>query len=357
MFDFLSPEIKKALSFRVYRYRFLGTYILIGFGSIILELIIYRSFLGLVYSLIAKIIGVAAGIFFAYIMNVRINFKVPKPKRQRAFFFFTSISLLSLSLNFLFYNQLINSGIHYELSRIIASGTLFLLGYLLHRRFSFKNFKKVGVAVYANGAENLKGVWERIGRYSDFIHVDIVDKTFKKDCADPALYRLETIRAYWPNSEIHCHLMSKIPLQWMETIIPHVDTIIIHTNIDDDINMVIKNIKKANKKTGICLQMNDPIDRYRTLMKKVDEVMLLCIPVAGESGQDFDISALEKISYINSLPGRSQFLLCIDGGINEHNISMIQAEKIISGSSVLNNSDPITQIMRLQTSSQYESSK
>ena len=38
------------------------------------------------------------------------------------------------------------------------------------------------------------------------------------------------------------------------------------------------------------------------------------------------------------------------------NISLIKSEKVVSGSYVLNDKDPIKNIMILQTSSQYESS-
>ena len=62
-----------------------------------------------------------------------------------------------------------------------------MVAYLLHRRFTFRDFKRVGVAIYANGVENLKDIYERIGQYPDFIHVDIVDQTFSEDAIETNL--------------------------------------------------------------------------------------------------------------------------------------------------------------------------
>ena len=60
------------------------------------------------------------------------------------------------------------------------------------------------------------------------------------------------------------------------------------------------------------------------------------------------------IKTINSLPFRNNFTLCVDGGVNEQIVNFLEAENIVSGSSVLKNSNPKKQIMRLQTAGRYE---
>ena len=77
----------------------------------------------------------------------------------------------------------------YEKSRFIISGCLFLLGYILHRKFSFSEHKRVGIAVYANGQEDISGIHEKIGSFPDFIHVDIVDSTFASNAIEAKTYR------------------------------------------------------------------------------------------------------------------------------------------------------------------------
>ena len=48
----------------------------------------------------------------------------------------------------------------YEATRLIISGLVFIFAYLLHRKYSFKDYKKIGVAIYANSVENLEKILE-----------------------------------------------------------------------------------------------------------------------------------------------------------------------------------------------------
>ena len=66
---------------------------------------------------------------------------------------------------------------------------------------------------------------------------------------------------------------------------------------------------------------------------------------------------IEKLKVINEHPFRKNFTVSVDGGVNDNVIRSISAEKVISGSYVLNSSFPQNNIMRLQTSSRYEESQ
>lgn len=355
MFNVLNPEISKKGSFFIYRYRFLGIYILIGVTSIILEVICYRGLerIGL-YPPFSKLVGLAAGIIFAYWMNVRFNFKVPTSKRNRAFFYFVLISTGSVIITFAFKGQLEELGWTYEKARFAASGSLFLIGYMFHRKFSFVDYKKVGVAIYANGIENIKEIYKKIGGFTDFIHVDIIDQSFGEFSVDPRSYRLEVIRAYWPKKQIQVHVMSRKPSKWINGTAPFVDTILIHMEIDEDVSNVLSLIHSWGKKAGICISIDTPVEKLKPYLNDVSIVMLLTIPKPGQSNQKFDMNALYKIDEINRWEERSRFSLCIDGGVNEKNIGLLDVEDVVSGSSVLNHSQPSRQIMRLQTSSSWE---
>ena len=116
---------------------------------------------------------------------------------------------------------------------MIISGVLFIVAYFLHRRFSFRDFKRVGVAIYANGVENLNSIHERIGHYPDFIHVDIVDSSFTSSPEEVKAYRMETIKALWRNQEIHTHIMSKTPSIWLSEVLPYSDIVYIHWECDE----------------------------------------------------------------------------------------------------------------------------
>jgi ribulose-phosphate 3-epimerase len=350
---FVNPELLPAVAFAAYRYRFLGIYVIIGLVSLGWEFVIYRGMerLGVAYPFCAAI-GVVSGVLLAYWGNVRFTFKVPIAKRQRALYYFTAISFLSWGVQFLLRRSI--SGWSYEQARLAFSGGAFFLAYLLHRRFSFSDFKKVGVAVYANGIEDIKTIHHRIENYGDIIHVDLVDSTYGREDHEVATYRLEVVRAYWPRKPIHVHLMSRTPSRYLLDIFPHVDRVYVHLEIAEDVDSVLASIRRAGKQAGIAVLIDTPLEAPRAHMGRVDGILLLAIRKPGSSGQSFEMAMLERIAAVNEWPGRSGFDVCVDGGVTETNVGLLNVEIVVSGSSVLRSADPRRQIMRLQTSSNYE---
>jgi len=355
MTSFLNPTLETRLNSLIYRFRFMGLYVLFGLFSILIEFFIRTYLISFsLNSILSTLLAIFCGIIFAFYANVMFNFKIPKSRRNRALIYFVIISCFSGFLQWIFRKFLILETMSYETGRFIISGFVFVLAYALHRRYSFRDFKKVGVAIYANGVEDLKNIHEKIGHYPDFIHVDIIDKSMCDDAEDVKTYCLETMKAYWPTTQIQTHIMSYEPAQWLTKVIPYSDVIYIHAECKGNVKSLIQEIKQSGKKAGVALTIaTDPAD-ILDILKITNYVLLLTIPKPGSSGQKFDIEGIDRIKQINNLPFRKQFVLCIDGGVNENIIGMLEAENIVSGSSVLKNADPKKQIMRLQTIGHYE---
>ena len=66
------------------------------------------------------------------------------------------------------------------------------------------------------------------------------------------------------------------------------------------------------------------------------------------------MEGLDRIDQLIKMPFRDVFRICIDGGINEKIVNLLEVEDLVSGSSVLNHADPKHQILRLQTAGRYE---
>ena len=355
MKEIFHPEILKNIDSIWYRLRFLTIYIVIGFFSILLEIIIRYKLISLgMEPFSATIFGVIIGILFAFFGNLFFNFKIPPNRRLRALLYFILISLTSGTLQWLIGDTLYKLEIKYEQSRLILSGSLFMISYILHRKFSFRDFKQVGVAIYANGVEDLKEIHQKIGQFPDFIHVDIVDSSFTSNAKEIKTYRMETIQAFWPNKKIHTHIMSKMPSKYLSEIIPFSDIIYVHLNIDESIHKIFEVIREKDRKPGLVLTVEDNVEDVLGVIKMSDAVLMLSIPRPGFSGQKFDMDSLDKIEELNKLPFRNDFTLCIDGGVNDKIISLLKAENVVSGSAVLNHQTPKKQILRLQTAGRYE---
>jgi pentose-5-phosphate-3-epimerase/putative flippase GtrA len=355
MRQILNAELFRLLAFGAYRYRFLAVYIIIGVISLTVEVLLYRGLerLGLTYPYCAWA-GVLGGILFAFWGNVRFNFKVPQKKRRRALLYFVVIAIFSWALQYLLRGWISDWGWSYEQARFVISGVVFLAAYALHRRFSFSDYKKLGVAVYANGIEDIRGIRQRIENYPDIIHVDIVDSTFGREDHEVRTYRLEVVRAYWPDKPVHVHIMSRVPSQYLRDLYPHVDRIYVHAEASEDVEQMLKDIRLAGKQPGLAVCLSTELEAVKPYLPLVDGVLFLAIPNAGHSGQPFQMPALERIAEFNSWPGRSRLDVCVDGGVTERNVGLLNVEIVVSGSSVLNNPEPRRQIMRLQTSSSYE---
>mgnify|MGYP001452086938 CR=1 FL=1 len=351
----LNPVIEARLQSLIYKVRFLGLYIFFGFISVILELILLDYFIKVGFeNNFSILISILIGILFAFFANVKFNFNIPRSRRNRALLYFILISLFSSFIQWNFGRLTFFESFNYEIQRLTISGALFMIGYILHRRYSFRDYKKVGVAVYANGVENLKKIHDRIGQHCDFIHVDVVDNTMSKEAEEIKAYKIETMKAYWPNSQIQTHIMSKNPSIWIDQVLPHSDVVYVHAESEEDVVIILEEIKNQGKHPGLALTLDTDPESIIKLLKKASYVLLLTIPKPGFSGQKFSMDAIGRIKQINNLPFRDKFTLCVDGGVNENIVSLLDAENIVSGSSVLRNQNPKKQIMRLQTMGRYE---
>ena len=242
----------------------------------------------------------------------------------------------------------------FEESRLIISGSFFLVAYFFHTKLSFKDSRKVGVAIYANGYEDIPKIFNRIGPYPDFIHVDIVDKSMNKNALDTNLSKLEVVKAYWPNHKIETHIMSNNPLDLIdENIIINSDIIYVHYEIKN-LDKVVKKILDKNKIPGLVLHSIHKYENLEKIIGNFQAILILSIEKPGVSGQKFNTESYNLIERINLLKKRNKLNICVDGGVKSNLINKFTSEKVVSGSDVLNSEHPVKKIMKLQTVARYE---
>ncbi|MFN4974058.1 MAG: GtrA family protein, partial [Bacteroidota bacterium] len=149
--------------FFFYRNRFLLFYIIIGFISLCLEwlmIVFLKNYHA--SSWVANFIGLSSGLLLAFFLNIRFNFHISPAKRAKALLYFILISSFSFLVQLYFRQQLLEYGISFQRTRFLISGFFFFFSYLLHRRFSFRDYKKVGVAIYADGVDDIQNIYNKI---------------------------------------------------------------------------------------------------------------------------------------------------------------------------------------------------
>ena len=178
----IEKKILKEIDFLIYKNKHLLIYIIIGILSIFLELFIRKNLINYsVNYILSTYISFVAAIFFAFFFNIKFNFNVPRKYFLRSLIYFFLISFSSWIFQNNFKNFIQFEKLNYEQTRILVSGIFFLVFYFLHLKLTFKDTRKVGVAIYANGIEDVKKIYEKIGQYPDFIHVDIIDQSILTD--------------------------------------------------------------------------------------------------------------------------------------------------------------------------------
>jgi ribulose-phosphate 3-epimerase len=345
---FLSSEAVSSIYKYFFKFRYLILYILIGLVSILFELQLRNIFISIpLNEFYSSIISLFLGIILAFFLNIKINFKLSPGKVQKSFIYFFLISSISF-LTQKVLSKFIFNNFDYEITRIVISGICFIFFYFIHIKISFKDIKQVGVAIYANGVEDIAKIYNKIQSYPDFIQVDIVDKSFYPNAPNVQSYRLETIKAYWPNKKIHIHIMSKEPKKWIQETLPYADKIFFHYEMKNKVKEILDDFNNDLEKFGLAVSVNTEFQEYEKYIKLFKNFLVVSIPQPGFSGQKFSDKTYKIVQKIKNYQGSTVKKLCVDGGINENTIKNLDADEIVSGSYVLEANNPIQNILKLQ---------
>jgi len=363
---FFNPSFIKKINYYIYSKKHFILYSFYGVISISFELIIRNYLININFTKnYSNFSSILIGIIIMFFLNAKYNFNIPRYLFLRSFLYFIIIDFIAILLQYLLNfshlilyldakNLFLNKLNLYDFSRLITLSFLFIVGYLFHLKIAFRDSCKVGVAIYAIGKEKIDSIYNKIGLYPDFIHVDVVDKTIIKNANQSETYKLEVVKAFWPNHKIETHIMSKTPSIWIPEVSPYSDITYFHANCDENIEKLIDRIKNFNSEPGIVIEVSDDFTKYENLINIFKYILILSIDQPGYSGQKFNTKTYEIIDIINRKSNRKKFKMCIDGGINSALISKIRSDSIVSGSDVLNSQNPKKRIMRLQTFSRYE---
>ena len=340
-----------------YKLRFLIFYTIIGFISLMVENIIRINLIKYFDTnfLLSNIFSISASIAVAYILNVNFNFKVPKERIKISLFYFTVISIFSCIVQFTF-SYVVD--IEFFQNRFQISGALFLIAYFLHRRYTFKNYQKIGVAIHLNKSNSVSDIYSKIKNFTDFIHIDLIDETYNSENISVDIEILNNIRELWPLKKLQIHIMSKNPNFWINQLPKLRNTeVFFHYDENIDIEQTSSLILSKNFIPGIVLHNQISQSQIIKLMNSFSNFMVLCVEKAGFSGQVFQSKYSDLINELIKITEQlNDVKVTLDGGITPKVASKFNVQEVVSASSILNNEDPNKQIINFQTSQKYEDS-
>lgn len=343
------------VSFLIYRYRYLIAFTVIGFLSIVLEVLLVAAMPAAWPLELRSGLGFAAGLLFSFVGNARLNFRVPRAHMLQAFARFTLVSVTSYLLNMLTVAEMqARFDVGYSALRLGSAGVLFVLAYTLHRRYTFSMARNFGIAVYAAANERVHRILLKIGRNCDHIHVDLVDETMNPRAAAVDFSKARTARRLWPGIPVGLHIMSRTPRKWLPEAWDLADWFLFHADSEDDLFDLFLQCRQRRKKVGVVWKTGQSPGDLLPYLPHVDFVMVLGIQQPGQSGQKLLPEAVEVAATFDAMRRRYGYEVMFDGGVNADTVSQIPAKYIVAASAVLKADDPIRISHTLRTGAWYE---
>ena len=169
-----------------------------------------------------------------------------------------------------------------------------------------------------------------------YFHIDVMDGKFVPNVVDPYEHLSNTLKP------LNVHFMVDDPFKYITyySSLKNVDMIIFQVEIDDNIDALLDYIKSFNIKCGLAIKPDTDITEISPYLEKLDEVLVMSVE-PGMGGQEFMESSLEKVETLKNIREKRNlnFLIGIDGGVNNTNFSKLKDVDIIAFGSYICKSD------------------
>lgn len=227
------------------------------------------------------------------------------------------------------------------------------------KNYHEKNYYKIAPSILSANFGNLNKDIKEIEKYSDFLHIDVMDGHFVPNIS----FGYEVVKWIKTKLFLDVHFMINEPLKFapmFKKYCPNIFMMSFHAELFNKKNTkkeilklrsAIKEIKKLNVKVGLVLNPDKKIDLILPVLNEIDYVLIMSV-YAGFSGKKFITKVLEKIKNLR-IKYNFKKDIEIDGGINNETIKIAKyygANIFVVGSSIFNNENKVKAIKELRSS-------
>jgi len=167
-------------------------------------------------------------------------------------------------------------------------------------------------AITVETVDQFREASERVAPFARRIHIDISDGEFAPT------FLLEEAQIYWPPEwEVDIHAMVARPSEHLPKLIEMKPSlIIIHSEIDENLVVLLGRIKEAGIKAGLALLRSTVPASIAEAVKLADHIMIFSGDL-GKHGGVASMMQLEKVRLIKKINPRAE--IGWDGGVNIEN--------------------------------------
>jgi len=188
---------------------------------------------------------------------------------------------------------------------------------------------KVAVSILSSNYDELKTI-EMINQTdADYIHVDVMDGKFVKE-KTPNYEHLHK-----SEKKLNVHLMTSNPFNYISKYsLLNTESIIISSEIDDDIASLIEFIHSRGLKAGLAISPSTKVERIVPYLHKIENVIVMTVE-PGKGGQKLLESTLYKIDILRKYREEKKYNydIIVDGGVNDETIGKVKnADIVVAGS-------------------------
>ena len=181
---------------------------------------------------------------------------------------------------------------------------------------------------------------------ADYLHVDVMDGKFVTE----KNYTFGQIKEYVKETskKLDVHLMCENPHKYIKDFaLLNTEYLIFHLETVNNPEEIINEIHSYGIKCGISIKPDTEVIKLKPYLEKIEQVLVMSVE-PGAGGQEFMPEIIQKIDDLKTL-GLTNFLISVDGGINESTIDYVRnADMVVSGSFVCLSDNYQEQINKLR---------
>ncbi len=173
----------------------------------------------------------------------------------------------------------------------------------------------------------------------DYIHVDVMDGKFVSNKTMP-FKEMKNIYKY-TSKRLEVHLMVENPKVYIPLYAElNTEYIIIHVEIEQDLEECLKMIRNYSIKAGLAIKPNTPVSCLVPYLPFIDSILVMSVE-PGKGGQEFIEESEEKIHEVKKLLEEYKInaIVNVDGGVNDKTVKKCRECDIVTSGSYITSSE------------------